>query len=58
MILGLKYTHIHHVLTIHHIDLTRLFSGLIEDVSQMALSTVLTIVHGSHENTSTALNLD
>jgi hypothetical protein len=36
----------------HHPDL---FSGLIEDVSQVATSTVLAVVHGSHENTGTAL---
>jgi hypothetical protein len=35
---------------VHH-----LFSGLVEDVGQVAATTVLTIVHGSHENTGTAL---
>ena len=32
-----------------------LLSSLIEDVGQVATSTVLAIVHGSHENTGTAL---
>jgi len=32
-----------------------LFSGLVEDVGQVATSTVLTIVHSSHENAGTAV---
>lgn len=36
------------------ISLVCLF-GLIEDVGQMALPAVLTVVHGSHEDTGTAL---
>ena len=36
-------------------DIMRLF-GLVEDVSQMALATVLAVVHGSHEDTGTALD--
>jgi hypothetical protein len=43
-----------------HPDATRdmplnLLSSLIEDVGQVATSTVLTVVHGSHEYTGTAL---
>jgi hypothetical protein len=34
-----------------------LLSSLIEDICQVATSTVLAIVHGSHENTGTALIL-
>lgn len=34
----------------------RLF-GLVEDVGQVALSAVLAVVHGGHEDTSTALGL-
>ena len=33
---------------------TRLF-GLVEDVGQVAATAVLAVVHGSHEDTSTAL---
>lgn len=29
---------------------------LVEDVGEVALSAVLTVVHGSHEDTGTALN--
>jgi len=32
-----------------------LLSGLIEDVGQVATSTILTVVHSSHEDTSTTL---
>merc|ERR1739838_613202 len=35
---------------------TRLF-GLVEDVGQVAATAVLAVVHGSHEDTSTALGL-
>jgi hypothetical protein len=38
-------------------QVTSLLSGLVEDVSQVATSTVLTVVHSGHENTSTALDL-
>lgn len=34
----------------------RLF-GLVKDVGQMAATAVLAVVHGSHEDTSTALGL-
>ena len=34
----------------------RLF-GLVEDVGQVAATAVLTVVHGGHEDTSTALGL-
>jgi len=37
------------------IHISYLLSGLIEDVGQMATSTVLAIVHSSHEDTSTAV---
>jgi hypothetical protein len=30
--------------------------GLVEDVGEMALATVLAVVHGSHEDTSAALS--
>lgn len=33
-----------------------LFSGLVEDEGQVAATTVLTILHGSHENTGSALH--
>lgn len=33
----------------------RLF-GLVEDVGEVALATVLAVVHSSHEDTSTALD--
>jgi hypothetical protein len=29
--------------------------GLVEDVGEVALAAVLTVVHGSHEDTGTAL---
>lgn len=35
-------------------DLDHLF-GLVEDVGEVALATVLAVVHGSHEDTSTTL---
>jgi hypothetical protein len=35
--------------------MSNLFSGLVEDVGQVATSTVLAIVHSSHEDTGTAL---
>ena len=35
---------------------TRLF-GLVEDVGEVALSAVLAVVHGGHEDTGTALGL-
>ena len=38
-----------------HFQVTSLLSGLVEDVSQVATSTVLTVVHSSHENTGTTL---
>ena len=36
--------------------MARLF-GLVENVGKVALSAVLAVVHGSHEDTSTALGL-
>ena len=44
-----------HIPIIMH-PLVRLF-GLVKDVGQVATSAVLAIVHGSHEDTSTALGL-
>jgi hypothetical protein len=43
-----------------HPDATRympssLLSGIIEDVGQVATSAILTVVHGGHEDTGTAL---
>jgi hypothetical protein len=34
-----------------------LLLGLVKDVGEVALATVLAVVHGSHEDTSTALNI-
>lgn len=38
--------------------LTRRLFGLIEDVGQVALAAVLAVVHGSHEDTGTALKIE
>ena len=37
-------------------DLSIHLFRLVENVGEVALSAVLTVVHGSHEDTSTALN--
>jgi len=51
-----RYTAAHQKLAIHHLLISiPLFPGFIEDVSQVATSTILTIVHGSHENASTTV---
>jgi len=39
---------------VHH-DMITLLSGLVEDVGQVATTTVLAIMHSSHEDTGTAL---
>ena len=42
--------------SLFHVEIvTRRLFGFIEDVGKVALSAVLTVVHGSHEDTGTAL---
>ena len=45
----------HQKLSVYAPSIHASFSGLVEDVGKMATSTILSVVHGSHENTSTAL---
>jgi hypothetical protein len=45
----------HQKLSIYDLSILASLSSLVEDVGQMAPSAVLAVVHGSHENTSTAL---
>jgi hypothetical protein len=51
----LRYIRAHQKLSIYDLSMLASLSSLVEDVGQMAPSTVLAVVHGSHENTSTAL---
>ena len=43
------------IISSSHIPATTLF-GLVKDVGQVAATAVLAVVHGSHEDTGTALN--
>jgi len=43
------------IISSSHIPATILF-GLVKDVGQVAATAVLAVVHGSHEDTGTALN--